>query len=101
MAYCVPRGIPHSVFLDWDPLDQDKALAWMRAQARNCGGCGTNPDDWKNDRFAHVGQQRSCPGCEVLAQERENVPEQAKGYTYVYLVPRELARTPEEEGIAT
>ncbi len=79
-------------------MDQDKALAWNREQRRVCR-CGTRTEEWKKDRFAYIGQQRACPGCEVLEQERENVPEQARAYTHVYLMPREFARTPEQEGV--
>lgn len=96
----MPLGLAHSQFLSWDPQDQDLALAWHRGKRELCGGCGTRAQDWERDRFAYIGQQRACPGCEVLGQERENVPEHAKGHTYVYLSPPELARTPEQEEIA-
>lgn len=99
MAYCVPLGIPHSVFLEWDPVDQDKALGYQRQQRSLCPGCRTREEEWAQDRFAYVGQMRECPGCEVLEQEQQNVREDAKGHTHVYLVPRELAKTPDEEGI--
>jgi hypothetical protein len=95
LAYVVPLGIPHSRFLEWDELDQDKALAWHREQATVCRGCGTRPAEWARDRFAYVGQTRYCPGCELLEQEKENVPETARGVT-VHLTPRELAEDPEE-----
>lgn len=91
----MPLGLPHSRFLGWDELDQDKALAWMRERAKQCPGCGTRAEEWKRDRFAYVGQTRYCPGCEVLEQERENVREDARGVT-VHLAPRELAELPEE-----
>lgn len=100
LAYCVPLGIPHSKFLSWDPDDQDKAIGYTREQARVCR-CGTRQSEWKDDRYAYVGQQRQCPGCEVLEQERENVSEIARGYTHVYLAKREYARLPEDEGVET
>ena len=100
MAYCVPIGIPHSKFLSWEPDDQDKALAFVREQRKTCR-CGTKPEEWVKDRFAYVGQQRQCPGCEVLEQERENVPEKALGYTHIYLLPPDQAKTPKEEGVET
>lgn len=37
-------------------------------------------------RFAFVGDTYRCPGCEVLEQERDNVPREAKGI-HVYLTP--------------
>jgi len=96
LAYCVPLGIPHSKFLEWDELDQDKALAWTRERAKCCPGCGTRAEEWKRDRFAYVGQTRYCPGCEILEQERENVREDARGVT-VHLTPLALAAPPDEE----
>lgn len=96
MAYVVPLGIPHSRFLEWDELDQDKALAWLREQATVCKGCGTRKAEWDRDRFAYVGQIKYCPGCEVLAMEQDNVPEGARGTT-VHLAPKELAEAPEED----
>lgn len=100
MAYCVPLGIPHSRFLSWDPTDQDKALAFVRERQTTCR-CGTQMHEWEKDKFAYVGQQRQCPGCEVLEQERENVPDHAAGFTHVYLTPRALAKLPEDEGVET
>lgn len=82
--------------MEWDELDQDKALGWVREQAKRCSGCGTRASEWAKDRFAYVGQVKYCPGCEVLEQERDNVREDARGVT-VYLAPRELANDPDEE----
>lgn len=84
--------------MSWSELDQDKALAWRREQRKVCT-CGTRAEEWEKDRYAYVGQQRSCPGCEVMQQETENVPESQRGYTYVYLTPREMALTPEQQGL--
>lgn len=78
------------MFLSWDEDDQDKALAYMREQATVCTGCGTRQADWDLDRFAFVAQAHQCPGCEVLAQEQDNVPDKARGVR-VFLVPRALA----------
>lgn len=86
----MPLGIPHSVFLDWDEGDQDKAIAWSLEQRKKCGGCNTQDDDWQRDKFAYVGASDRCPGCEILEQEREQVPPGQKGVR-VYLEPRELA----------
>jgi hypothetical protein len=95
LAYVVPKGIPHSEFLGWDPLDQDKALAWEAEQRTVCTGCGTRKSEWDKDRFAYVGQQHYCPGCDVLAQEQENVREGAHGFS-VGLVPFDQATPPDE-----
>lgn len=84
----MPLGIPHSVFLTWDEVDQDKALAYQREQATVCV-CGTRQAEWEADRFAYVAESRQCPGCELLEMERENVPDKAKGVRS-FLVPRAL-----------
>lgn len=96
LDYCVPRGIPHSRFLSWSELDQDKALAWVRRQALHCKGCGTRQEEWDEDRFAYVAESYICPGCEVIAQERENVPDKQKG-VHIKLVPFALASDPDPE----
>ena len=100
MAYCAPKGIPHSRFLDWPPDDQDKALAYQRFVAETCGSCGTRPEEWEADKFAFVGDQVHCSGCAALDQERENVPEGAKG-VHVRLVTRAYgeARVARGEGV--
>jgi len=85
LAYCVPLGIPHSVFLSWDPDDQDKALAYMRAKAEICTTCGTRQAEWDEDRYAYIGEMKRCVGCELLEMEQENVPDGEKGIK-VFLV---------------
>lgn len=73
MAYCGPRGIPHSFFLGgphgWTGDDRDKALAWQEMDRQTCRGCGTRPEEWDpkqgGDRKAYVAEVRVCPGCEV------------------------------------
>jgi hypothetical protein len=72
MAYCGPRGIPHSVFLGgppgWTPDDRDKALAWQEMQRQTCTSCGTRPEEWDpedgGDRAAYLYEVVVCPGCE-------------------------------------
>ncbi len=46
LDYCGPRGLPHSEFLTWSEDDQDKALAWLRAEQAKCSECGTVPEEW-------------------------------------------------------
>lgn len=57
MAYCGPKGIPHSVFLGrapapgepaWLPEDMVKALEWQAWEAARCSGCGVHPHDWQD-----------------------------------------------------
>lgn len=91
----MPLGIPHSTFLSWDEDDQDKALAYRRERATVCTGCGTRQVEWEDDRFAYVAESHQCLGCEVLAQERENIPDEALG-VWTYLVPASQASDPDE-----
>lgn len=97
LDYCVPLALPHSEFLSWDEEDQDKALAHLRYQASVCNGCGTRKDEWSEDRFAYVAQSDRCLGCEVLAQEKDNLPEDTKGIR-LFLVPRAFATVDDAEG---
>jgi hypothetical protein len=90
LSYCVPLGIPHTIFLGWDPDDQDKALAYQRDLRGRCNGCGTRKEDWADDPDAYVGWHDTCPGCERLEQERKNVAEGAQG-VHFRLLPREMA----------
>jgi hypothetical protein len=72
MAYCGPRGIPHSVFLGgpagWTQDDRDKALAWQELQRQTCHACGTRAEEWDpdqgGDRGAYTFEIAVCPGCE-------------------------------------
>lgn len=91
MDYCAPLGIPHSRFLSWDELDQDKALAWQREQRKVCPGCGTRAEQWERDPFALVASARRCRGCESIAQAREQVPEGEQGVQIVLITAEQAA----------
>ena len=97
LDYCVPLGIPHSRFLSWSEEDQDKALAYLREMAQVCSDCGTRGAEWVDDKFAYIGDSVRCSGCEVLAQERRNVPDGAGGVR-VRLLPRAVAELRMEQG---
>lgn len=80
MEYCAPLGIPHSVFLKWDPDDQDKAIAWSRRQKARCPGCGTIPEDWMDggkpkEHPPYVADSFKCMGCLTLEYSNEEVRE--------------------------
>ena len=100
MSYVVPLGIPHSHFLGgpnrWTDLDQDKALAWQRAQRELCGTCKTRDAEWQKDPDAFIGDIKICPGCERLEQEQDNARNLARKGMKIGLVPKELASTGEE-----
>ncbi len=85
----MPLGIPHSKFLRWSELDQDKALAWAAAQREICV-CGTRRSEWERNPNAYVGFIDQCPGCELIELERDNVPEGTKG-AKVGLIPLAVA----------
>jgi hypothetical protein len=80
--------MPHSRFTGagdgrWTALDRAKALAWLAYTRATCSGCGTRADEWQPElgghRFAYVTDSRTCPGCELLAMEREQVPDGPDG----------------------
>jgi hypothetical protein len=72
MAYCGPRGIPHSHFLGgparWTDIDREKALHWQDLEHATCQGCGTRSEEWDpaagGDRRAYTFEPVVCPGCE-------------------------------------
>lgn len=70
MAYCGPRGIPLTTFLDWPEQDQDAALVWQAHEGRRCPSCHTHPDDWTpgkgGRRDAYRAEVIVCPGCREL-----------------------------------
>ncbi|MFJ2752639.1 hypothetical protein [Streptomyces sp. NPDC087297] len=99
LELCDRWGIPHSRFRGgdgtWTAHDRAKALAYRDLQLHTCAECGTREEEWAEeaggDRFAYVGSARRCTGCELIALERENVPEGPHGYgVKIGLVPREL-----------
>ena len=99
----MPLGIPHSVFLSWSEGDQDKALGWVHEQRLHCDGCHTRREEWDEsvggNRFAYVAMHETCPGCEVLAMEEDNVPEKARGVRLFLVTQAEAERMMEDVGI--
>lgn len=92
LAYCVPLGIPHSAFLDWEEDDQDKALAYQREMRKVCSGCGTRQEEWDEDPDAYVGWVNRCEGCRRMDQERRNLGESdSSAGAHVGLMPRDRA----------
>lgn len=101
LSYCVPRGIPLSSFQgrpalrpgvdpEWTQQDRELVHAYLRRQADTCPDCGTRPAEWAADKYAYIATRRYCPGCDLVSQERDQIPEQAKG-VHAGLVPRALA----------
>lgn len=97
LRLCRDMGIPHSRFLSWPELDQDKAIALVRVEADTCPGCGTRPEEWEpaqgGDRNAYVATVHVCPGCQARGdaeREMQRRDDQSSG-RYVALLPRAMA----------
>jgi hypothetical protein len=63
MSYCHEKAIPHSEFLEWDPEDRAKVLAFGMEQSLRCTMCGTAPWEWEENRFAYTAVDELCQGC--------------------------------------
>lgn len=83
MAYCGPKGIPHSVFLGWDKEDRDRALWWHIRHAETCPNCGTRAEEWDPERggdfHAYGADFAACRGCEVKARGQDEMDSAPKG----------------------
>jgi hypothetical protein len=84
MAYCGPRGIELDTFLRWSPRSQEAALDWADYEGRRCQRCGTHPQDWAEDRYAHHAHLNQCRGCQE--QQRLSESPDAKEGRGVYVV---------------
>lgn len=78
MAYCGPRGIPHSEFLLWPVDDQAKALGWLAEDRHRCSECGTAAWEWEEDHHAYRAEAYVCLGCLALGSERKANEKTAK-----------------------
>ena len=63
MSYCYEQGIPHSEFLEWDPEDRAKVLAFTMEKAVRCQLCGTAGWEWEENRYAYTAVEDFCQGC--------------------------------------
>lgn len=86
LAYCAPRGIPHSMFLSWPGRDQDLAITWAEAQADRCPGCGVPSSDM-TDPGAWRPRVRPCLHCESTAQARDSIPPEHQSRVQIDLIP--------------
>ncbi|MFE6592530.1 hypothetical protein [Streptomyces sp. NPDC057781] len=98
MELCERYQIPHSQFLGgdgrWSDLDRAKALAWAEWQRSVCPECRTRLEEWDRTRggdpHAYVTDTLRCPGCELIEQERDHVPQDRSGYgVKIQLLPRD------------
>lgn len=72
MTYCYEQGIPHSEFLQWNPEDRAKTLAFMLEQGSKCGMCGTAEWEWEADRRAYEPVEKFCMGCYLRHMANED-----------------------------
>lgn len=86
MGYCYEKGIPHSTFLEWDPEDRAKVLAYAMEQSSRCVSCGTAAWEWAENRFAYTPLDEHCPGCYQKSVFQESMGSSMPG-TSVKLVP--------------
>lgn len=87
--------MPHSVFLDWDRDDRDKAVMHQIRKSERCSGCGTHPDEWNPEMGgsvdAYVTKLVHCKGCqtkeagEAEFEEAKKAGEKARRGTTVQL----------------
>ncbi|MGW0991993.1 hypothetical protein ACWD5V_01470 [Streptomyces sp. NPDC002523] len=98
LELCERFQIPHSQLLGgdgrWSDLDRAKALAWADWQRSVCPECRTRLQEWDRarggDPHAYVTDTLRCPGCELIEQERDHVPQDRSGYgVKIQLLPRE------------
>lgn len=75
--WCTEKGIPHSLFLAWDPEDRAKVVASLLEKAERCQLCGTAKWEWKENRFAFEPVEDFCQGCyyqDIAKEERQSMP---------------------------
>lgn len=91
MSYCHEKAIPHSVFLEWDPEDRSKVLAYIMEQSLRCTMCGTAEWEWEENKFAYTPVEEFCRGCyqKAIYSKVEQGNEPLPG-TNVKLVPTTL-----------
>jgi RNase P subunit RPR2 len=90
MGYCYDHAIPHSRFLDWDPDDRAKVMAYYIWKSEICPHCNTRNSDWvdEHNRFldnpTYEMTTIKCFGCAEMERMRESLP---SGLNGVYVVP--------------
>ena len=63
MSYCSEKAIPHSQYLEWEPEDRAKLMAYLLENAERCSMCGTAPWEWEENKFAFTPVDEFCQGC--------------------------------------
>ena len=65
LGLCNECGIPHSQFLDWEPEDRAKAIAFVMEKSLRCDLCGTAEWEWEEDKRAYAPMENFCMGCYI------------------------------------
>jgi len=86
MSYCFENGIPHSEFLEWDPEDRAKILAYAMERSLRCTQCGTASWEWEENKFAYTAVEELCKGCYQKSVFQDQQSKSLPG-TNVKLVP--------------
>src|SRR4051812_40774097 len=86
MGYCHDKGIPHSVFLEWEPEDRAKVVAYSLEEASRCSLCGTARWEWDENRYAYTAVDEFCQGCYQKSAFSDQESKSLPG-TNVKLVP--------------
>lgn len=77
LALCQKYAIRHSEFLDWDPEDRGKALAYAIEEGLRCQMCGTSDYEWEDNKFAYEPVAKLCRGCylkDTAGDDSKNLP---------------------------
>jgi len=86
MVICAEYHMPHSVFLEWEPEDRAKAIAFHLEKDERCQMCGTADWEWERNRFAYEAVEKQCQGCLRISAAQETNRNANAGVTVV-LVP--------------
>jgi len=68
-------------------------MAWVVESRRACHQCGTVSDEWLDEEGRDrepppfVAKSRYCAGCHAIRQLSEEIPEDRKSFTHIYLEP--------------
>lgn len=81
MSFCNENGIPHSEFLDWDPVDRAKALAFALEASERCTLCGTAPWEWEENPHAYDAGEKFCKGCYIKQTTSDSSDSRTPGTT--------------------
>lgn len=74
------------MFLEWEPDDRAKVLAYTLEQASRCSMCGTAPWEWEDNRYAYTAIDEFCQGCYQKSAFTDQESKSLPG-TNVKLVP--------------